>query len=1194
MSNNKTLKVFSSTAVAGMIAAAMMSSQAFAAVDAYSVKVGDAVYKYDKAQLEKSFLDSKAGEKSALYEDFTKKLAEAKGFYGFNDNKNGLVDYSSIEAKFLEAKGAGQKFDVNAFTESKDAKIVEAKVVKKAVVKDGKVEYVTEGQENGELKVESIEALSLKQLKINFNQKVTDTDKKDDIEDVNNYTLEDKDGDELDNEMIKEVKLDESKKFAILTFNDKVDSKGKYLIENQEKYTLRIDEDVTGDEVTNEIVFKDTKLPEIVKTEVVGKDTLKVTFSEPVMPYNMEAVSESIGKKESVSPQLDDDDFEINGGDLSITEVQLVNNNTEANIIVGTSFKDGEEVKVRAKSSVRDYAGLTTVSGTQKTIVKEDKKAPTIIGYKDIDTEDIDSVTYEKVTLVFDKDIKFKNMDQTEITNESDLENYYHTNDKDSNRPKKVKIDGKELTLYFEDDTFANGTTNIYIKSDAIESRWEVKNYKLSQPIEKEKDTTAPELTRVEQHEDYNNRIKIKFSEKVKAGDKTQDKSALKAKNYTLTDQNGKDWKIDRVEKDGTSDKEFIIVTTKDLDEDLKYKLTVENVEDKAGNAIKKVTKEFKVKDNDGVEEEDIKVKVYSAGLNSQKMVIDFDTKMKMDSSRFSAKDLTKYTLIARDKSDKSKLLNVFDGKSSINLADMYKSDIKSAKDGKAVEINLPSKEKKADLKDKQFKLNDLAVDGIKEENIELYVQIDRVEDANGNVTTRNFEKGIEAFLGKGEKGSITFDTDEDYEPQIISPEEIFLAFDDKVDFNLKDIKVIAADSKEKAEAAAAKLAGKDLIDEDLEKVKLDGAKLLPIATHEKDKNTDGNTTVKLTMNKDLKDNTYDDDDYNHVFTYDGKYLDKDGKCLDVYVLAVPNKIVDNEPVTSTKNDYDETLVTGKAVLVKDKLAPVVKDNDRLAKGHRYGYDQENTDEVVEYSYDKDNNKGSIVVTFEEDIDPASVSRSSVTLNKDDFKDAKVSKVYVENDKNEPNKPGKRVVIEVKDLTDGKDNNGELKKVELERGHEIILKGVRDVNDNEAKELKLQVGDFDDITTRDNKKTVEDAVEDIKNENVKLKFENAELPTVTANIEKDKENVKLADAIAVKDIAKELIPSKVVIGDKTINNITQNPTDEVIKSVQDAIVALVNGEEGKKTFDQITLADLKEKSIKANINGVEYTLSVAK
>src|SRR3712207_3314934 len=111
MSNNKTLKVFSSTAVAGMIAAAMMSSQAFAAVDAYSVKVGNDVYKYDKTTLEESFLDFKDGDKAPLYEDFTKKLEQAKGFYALHDTKNGYVDYSLIEEKFLEAKDAGQKFN---------------------------------------------------------------------------------------------------------------------------------------------------------------------------------------------------------------------------------------------------------------------------------------------------------------------------------------------------------------------------------------------------------------------------------------------------------------------------------------------------------------------------------------------------------------------------------------------------------------------------------------------------------------------------------------------------------------------------------------------------------------------------------------------------------------------------------------------------------------------------------------------------------------------------------------------------------------------------------------------------------------------------------------------------------------------------------------------------------------------------
>lgn len=146
MAKNKTLKVLSTGTVAGMIAAAVLSSQAFAAVDAYSVKIGDDVLKYDKAALTESFLASKAGDAAPLYEDFTAKLAEAKGFYAFSDAKTGkFVSYNDIQAKFLEAKAAGEAFVVDNYTESATAEVIAVPTVKKVVVKDGKV--VVEAQD---------------------------------------------------------------------------------------------------------------------------------------------------------------------------------------------------------------------------------------------------------------------------------------------------------------------------------------------------------------------------------------------------------------------------------------------------------------------------------------------------------------------------------------------------------------------------------------------------------------------------------------------------------------------------------------------------------------------------------------------------------------------------------------------------------------------------------------------------------------------------------------------------------------------------------------------------------------------------------------------------------------------------------------------------------------------------------------
>lgn len=161
MAKNKTLKVLSTGTVAGMIAAAVLSSQAFAAVDAYSVKIGDDVLKYDKAALTESFLASKAGDAAPLYEDFTAKLAEAKGFYAFSDAKTGkFVSYNDIQAKFLEAKAAGEAFVVDNYTESATAEVIAVPTVKKVVVKDGKVVVEADGTTTPSTGVVSVSAIN--------------------------------------------------------------------------------------------------------------------------------------------------------------------------------------------------------------------------------------------------------------------------------------------------------------------------------------------------------------------------------------------------------------------------------------------------------------------------------------------------------------------------------------------------------------------------------------------------------------------------------------------------------------------------------------------------------------------------------------------------------------------------------------------------------------------------------------------------------------------------------------------------------------------------------------------------------------------------------------------------------------------------------------------------------------------------
>ncbi|WMJ80780.1 Ig-like domain-containing protein [Clostridium sp. MB40-C1] len=1040
----KVVSVLSTSAISGLVASALMTSQAFAAVDAYTVKVGGDVYQYSKTELMESYLDSTEGTKAPLFEDFQAKLTEAKSVYAYHDDKTGYVTAQSVFDKYLENE---KGFNLDQFTESKEAKVVEVPTVKKAVVKDGEIKYEDESNkpEDGEVKVTSISAINLKQVKIEFANKITDSDIKDDIEDEDNYTLEDKDGDEV-KDVIKEVKLDDSRKFAILTFRDKTeDKKDNYVIQNQEKYTLTIDEDAVGKEIKEELKFKDLDLPKIEEVEAVGVETIKVKFSEPIMPDNLKDISDEWDKNgKEITPELSKDDFDIDNGDLSIRRVELVNDNTEANIIVTSDFKEGQKVSVKVKSSVKDYAGLAVISETKNITVKEDKKAPEIVGFKNAEADE--------VTLIFDKDVKFADIDANKIDgNNSDLDKFYHSSDRGGNYAKEVKIDGKEVTIKFEEDSISDGSTNIYIKSDVLESRWEVKNAKLSHKIFRDEDKVAPELVKVEQDEDRNDKIKIRFSEKVKLNG---DGSATKTGNYTIKDNKGKEWKIKDIKQDGNSEKEFIITTTKDLDDDLKYTLTVESVEDKAGNAIKKVTKDFKVTDNDSVSKDDIKVTVYSAGTNDQKILVDFDSKMNLsDKEKYSAKDLSKYTLISDNKKD-------FDDKGAITLDQLYKASIKSAKDGKAVEISIPGKDN-GTLKEKQFNLNELKG--------KLSIQIARVADEKGNITDKTFTIDDIKFSGKGEKGQITFDKDDDCVPQAKTVEDLYFAFDDKVNFDSDDIVVVAAEkgvSKEDVEAKAKEFT-KDK-DTATDTKSSDGKmiKNLPVAKFKTGLN-DGNTDLLMTLDKGLKDKRYDDDDYNHILSYEGKFIERDekglskenGKALDVYVVVVPN----DKGITETDNDYDETLVTG-ATLIKDKIGPAIVNNKNRADDYKYkGQDAYGSvsslikdDEAVEYSYNAVDNTGSIVLTFEEDIDPNSVSKSTFELKKDDFKDAKIKKVSVKENK---------VTLDIENLIDQtKDKNDKDYKIAIEDGHEIMQRGpIKDMSDNEVDGLKLQVGAFDPL-----------------------------------------------------------------------------------------------------------------------------------
>ncbi|MCD3271649.1 transglutaminase domain-containing protein [Clostridium botulinum C/D] len=144
MNKKKWIGVLSIGAILGGFVSAGIPITAEAVINAYTVKVKDEIYKYDKQELINDFLNFKCGDKSILYDDFARKLKEGHGFYAFQDTEKGFVDYYDISNAFLKTKEENKSFDVEEFIKSKETKVIEVSWVKKAIVtKEGEVKYET-------------------------------------------------------------------------------------------------------------------------------------------------------------------------------------------------------------------------------------------------------------------------------------------------------------------------------------------------------------------------------------------------------------------------------------------------------------------------------------------------------------------------------------------------------------------------------------------------------------------------------------------------------------------------------------------------------------------------------------------------------------------------------------------------------------------------------------------------------------------------------------------------------------------------------------------------------------------------------------------------------------------------------------------------------------------------------------------
>ena len=564
----KVVNALSISALAGIMASTVLSSAAFAAVDAYSVKVGDNVFEYNTTELQESFLASKAGDEAVLYNDFAAKLEEAKGFYAFHDAKtNRYIAFDNVTNAFL---GDRENFKLNDYVEADKAVAVTnlPTVIKSVKVVGGEIKL--EDKNTGtvvseELEVKSVTANNLKEIKIEFNKAVTmDASKLSDYFAVKNGT---------NDVAILQQTVSTDKKVVTLTLAGTIGQQSS--LEVTAKKALGL-----AEEKVSTITMMDVIIPTADSVKLTGPKTFDITFSEPIKAVPTVEVENGIYGIDSANTALSTDGRVLT---VTLSSNSLVAGNYNVKV---SGFQDYADFKGMTKTFVLDYV--------------KDETAPTV---------SLKSASQTTVKVEFNKEViipvdTVANAARTQAQIDAGLtyvktEYLYHTYS--AWRPYSVTTtDNKVFTLSFNDGDnntvdpiLPEGNITVTVLSSAsdvaIEDAWGnemAADAKLVAPITIDK--VAPTVTEVSSPDE--NKVKVTFSEDVNVA----------AANFEIKDSEGKKVAPAITGVSFDSDK---LVATITLGADLdggNYTVTVKNVTDKAlaANKIVEVTKAFTVTDS--------------------------------------------------------------------------------------------------------------------------------------------------------------------------------------------------------------------------------------------------------------------------------------------------------------------------------------------------------------------------------------------------------------------------------------------------------------------------------------------------------------------------------------------------------------------------------------------------------------------
>ena len=451
-----------------------------------------------------------------------------------------VVDANNVEVTFSDGSVEKVKLDT-ALEPNKETEITVTHNGKEYKVK---VTYVV----TTATKVESVTATNLKEVVVKFDGEVDPAT----ATDASNYTITG--GETRIDPPVTAASLSDDKTTVTLTVAD--NGPADYVaLENQGDYTLSVANVKAGDKVISQsdIAFQpvDATVPTVTKAEALGNKTIRVTFSEPVLPST-------------------------NSSSFTIDGVALVGNvvaDGGSTVIVKTYSTMSDGAHKITIANVSDYSGLKNLSQTIDFQVVADTTAPTI--------DSIVSATYERIVVKFSEPI-----DPDTVS----VSNFYYLSGTTKRYPTTVeKVSDDTFALNFSTYPLTY-STSLYVTG--------VKDYSGNTIVADSAitvspvvDQTRPEVVSVTYDSGV---ITVKYS---KALDVT---SATTSSNYVIKDSDGNEVsKAKTIDIDSTNK----IVSVKPgvaLTQGKTYTLTISGVTDNTTlkNAIVPTTKQFTVGDS--------------------------------------------------------------------------------------------------------------------------------------------------------------------------------------------------------------------------------------------------------------------------------------------------------------------------------------------------------------------------------------------------------------------------------------------------------------------------------------------------------------------------------------------------------------------------------------------------------------------